>query len=107
MEDISKIIEEFGFPCEYHHFDEGKSPAPPFVVFLYPGSHNFSADGGVYKEVSKLDIELYTDKKDFKAEEKVESVLKKYNIFYQKTESYITSEMLYEVLYETEVLNNG
>ena len=37
------------------------------------------------------------------AESRVEEVLTQHNIYYTKTESYIESEKLYEVLYEMEV----
>ena len=47
---------------------------------------------------------LYTECKDPKAERQVEAVLKEYGFFYEKNETYIESEKMYEVLYETEVL---
>ena len=37
------------------------------------------------------------------AEERVEEVLHQHNIYFTKTEIWIESEKLYEVLYETEV----
>ena len=61
----------------------------------------------VYTGVNQLDIELYTDKKDLEAERKVEAVLKKHGFFYERTETYLESEKMYEVLFETEVLTNG
>ena len=47
-EEVMAVMEEIGLPYAYHHFAEGESPDPPFAVFLYPGSNNFSADGKVY-----------------------------------------------------------
>ena len=41
--------------------------------------------------------------KDPELEEAVEAVLLKHGIFYGKSEAWIESEKLYEVLYETEV----
>ena len=49
------------------------------------------------------DIELYTDVKNPELEKQVESVLRKRKIYYKKSEVWIESEKLYEVLYETEV----
>lgn len=106
-QEVYQMVQEIGFPVAYHHFEEGQSPEPPFAVYLYPGSNNFSADGTVYQGINQLDIELYTDKKDLEAEKKVEAVLKKYGFFYQKNETYLTSEKVFEVLFETEVLING
>ena len=91
----------------YHHFEEGQSPDPPFLVYLYLETHNFSADGVVYKQVNELDIELYTNKKDLNAEKNVEAVLDQHGFFYEKTETYIESEKMFEVLYEMEVMIDG
>ena len=63
----------------------------------------FGADGKVYFKAKQLDLELYTDKKMPELEEQVEAVLDAYELFYEKTETYIESEKLYEVLYEMEV----
>lgn len=105
MDKIKELLEETGFPYAYDHFAEGESPAPPFVCFLFPASDNFSADGRVYFKADETHIELYTDKKDPAAERKLEDVLDRRGIFYDKTEVWIESESLYEVLYifETEV----
>ena len=107
--DLMAMVAEAGLPVAYDHFAEGESPEPPFICFLLPGSDNFSADGGVYLKVSEVHIELYTDLKDPEAEEQVEAVLDAHGIFYNKTEVWIESERLYEVLYsfEMEVHPNG
>lgn len=102
-EEVMEMVGEIGLPFAYDHFVEGESPEPPFVVFLYPNSNNFAADGRVYFKASRLNIELYTDRKDVSLEEKVEAVLDGCGIFYEKSEVWIESEKLYEVLYEMEV----
>lgn len=102
-EDIKMIVEETGLPSAYHHFAEGEAPAPPFIVFLFPGSDNFSADGTVYYKKNILHLELYTDLKDPELEETVEAILDGHRLFYDKSEVWIESEQLYEVLYEMEV----
>lgn len=102
-EEVMEMIGEMGFPFAYDHFAEGESPDPSFVVFLYPNSSNFSADGKVYFKANRLNVELYTDIKDVSMEEKVEAVLDSHGIFYEKSEVWIESEKLYEVLYEMEV----
>ena len=75
--EVFQMVKSIGLPAAYHHFDEGQSPNPPFVVYLYPGTNNFSADGEVYQGINQLDIELYTNKKDLESEKRVEAVLKK------------------------------
>ena len=103
-EEVISMLEEAGLPLAYDHFAEGESPEPPFLIFLYPSSDNFSADGTVYQKIDELHIELYTDKKSPDVEAALEAVLDGHGIFYNKTEVWIESERLYEVLYSTEIL---
>ena len=102
-EQIAEMIEEMGLPFAYHHYAEGESPEPPFLLFLSPGENTFSADNSMYFSFKMLDIELYTDVKNPELEKQVEQVLKRHKIYYTKSEVWIESESLYEVLYETEV----
>lgn len=102
-QEVMALLTEMDIPFAYDHFVEGESPEPPFLVFLYPGSNHFAADGRVYFKVNRLNIELYTDKKDVELEETVEAVLDRHGIFYGKSEVWIESENLYEVLYQMEV----
>ena len=102
MDELLAILEETGIPFSYHHFAEGESPEPPFVCYLLPGSNNFSADGKVYYKINEVHIELYTDWKDLAVEQGVEAVLDEHGVFYNKSEVWIESEKLYEVLYTFE-----
>lgn len=102
-EQVVAMAEETGLPFAYDHFVEGQSTEPPFLVFLYPGANNFAADGITYFKVNRLHLELYTDEKSIELEEKVEAMLTRHGIFYGKSEVWIESENLYEVLYEMEV----
>lgn len=100
---LIEILTEIGIPFAYDHFAEGESPEPPFICYLMPNSNNFCADGMVYLKIDEVHIELYTDCKDLSAEQKTETVLDKYGIFYEKSEVWIESEKLYEVLYKFEM----
>lgn len=100
MEELLAIMKETGIPFAYDHFAEGESPEPPFICYLLPGSDNFAADGKVYYKINEVRIELYTDTKDLSVEQKLEDVLDSHEIFYEKSETWIDSEKLYEVLYQ-------
>lgn len=99
MEELLQILNETQIPFAYHHFAEGESPEPPFICYLLPGSNNFSADGKAYYKINEVHIELYTDLKDLAVEEQLKAVLDEHGIFYNKSETWIESEKLYEVLY--------
>ena len=103
MKRIAELIKSMGLPFAYHHFTEGESPNAPFLIFLSPGENTFSAANYMYFRFKQLDIELYTDIKNPELEEQIEQVLKRHKIYYTKTETWIPSEKMYEVLYEMEV----
>ncbi len=102
MDELISIMEGTGLPFAYDHFAEGESPSPPFLCFLCTKSNNFGADGGVYFKADEVNIELYTDRKDPELEQRIETVLDEHGVFYNKTEVWIESERLYEVLYSFE-----
>lgn len=109
MDEVIGILEAVGLPYAYHHFAEGESPEPPFICYLMPASDNFAADGKVYYKVDGYHIELYTDVKAPETEAALEAVLDEHGIFYNKSEVWIDSEKLYEVLYQFEMegMNNA
>ena len=103
MEKILSILRGLGIPFAYDHFAQGESPDPPFICYLIPASDNFGADGKVYYKIDQFNIELYTDLKDLALERKIEEALDEASIFYNKSETWIESESLYEVLYTFEM----
>ena len=103
-DDIVEILSKANLPLAYDHFAESESPPPPFLVFLFPRSKNFSADGKVYQKIEELNIELYTDLKQPELEARIEAILDQHEIFYDKDEVWIPDEKLYEVLYTTELI---
>ena len=80
---------------------------PPTKINLLVASENLQFSRQ-YKRMY-YHIELYTDFKDLAVEAKLEEALDAASIFYNKSETWIESEKLYEVLYqfELEVNNNG
>lgn len=102
-EQIASMIESIGLPFTYYQFAEKEVPAPPFIVFWYPGNADDFADNVNYGRVVELNIELYSDNKDFTQEAAVERILTAAGLAFEKSETYIDSERMYEVLYETEV----
>ena len=99
-------------PVAYYAFPEddpnNPAPSPPFIVYYYPGSNDLEADNTNYQMIRPLTVELYTDNKDFTVERQVETALKNAGFVYTRDETYIESEKLYLVSYETEVvISNG
>ncbi len=103
MDKLLAVLNGISLPYAYDHFAEMESPDPPFLCYLLPETKHFLADGEVYFKINEVRLELYTDYKDIAIEAKVETCLEDYKIVYQKTETWIESEQLYEVLYQFEM----
>ena len=92
------LLKTIGLPVAYHHFTS--PPTPPYIVYLFSYSSNFGADNKVHGKANNYQVELYTTKKDPTSETLIEDLFDANDIFWDKTETYIESEGLYQVLYE-------
>ena len=111
-QEVASMISEIGLPFAYYQFDNDTAVDPPFICFYYPENDDFIADSINYQKIENLVIELYTDNKDFALEAEVEMTLRAHGLIYDRMESYIDSEKMYMVTYQTSVLieevqNNG
>ena len=104
LTELYQLLKTLKIPIAYHHFEEGHSPTPPYVVYLITDSENFGADNWAYQKQEVVTIELYTSKKDLIAEQKVESLLDSAFFYFDKVESYLTSEKLYQIIYTIRLL---
>ena len=102
--DIKTMLAETDLPATYYSWPEKQAPTLPYLVWYLPSSDNFDADDQVYKHIETLHIELYTETKDFATEKVVEDVLAANGMVWERQESYIDTEHMYEVLYIMEVL---
>ena len=92
------LLKTTGLPVAYHHFTS--PPTPPYIVYLFAYSSNFGADNKVHKEIPNYQVELYTKAKDPTSEALIEGLFDANDIYWEKTETYIEGEDLYQVLYE-------
>lgn len=99
---LKELLEKTDLPVSYYEFDED-TIEPPFLCYYEMDSKNFAADGIVYTEIKRFAAELYTDDKNTEIEKRVEAVLDGAEIFWNKEESRIEEESMYEVIYKMEV----
>ena len=92
------LLKSTGLPVAYHHFTS--PPSPPYIVYLFAYSSNFGADNKVHSQADNYQVELYTTKKDPVSEKLIEDLFDEHDIYWEKSETYIESEGLYQVLYE-------
>lgn len=98
---LLSVLKTTGLPVAYHHFVS--PPTPPYVVYLFTFSKNIGADNKVYSKVNAYQVELYAIKKDLASEKLIEDALDLAESFYEKSETFIDSENLYQVIYEIEI----
>lgn len=105
---LSNIEYEEGkkIPVAYLMFpaDDPTNPPPPFICYYYTGDDDLKADNTNYQKIRPLTVELYTDNKDFAIEDAVETALNAAGLVFSRLESYIESEKMYMVSYETEIV---
>ena len=92
------LLKTTNLPVAYHHFTS--PPSPPYVVYLFAYNTNFGADNKVYSGAKNFQVELYAKAKDLASEKLIEDALNGADVYWEKTETYIESEGLYQVLYE-------
>lgn len=98
QEQIYSLLDTLGLPVAYSHFKETKKP--PYLIYLTEDTSNFGADNKVYYKIDNWVIELYTDKKDINLERRLEALLDDVELYYEKYETYIDTEKMYQVRYE-------
>lgn len=101
---IATMLNSVGIPTAYHHFDEGSGQEPPFICFFYESSADMYADDSNYQKIENLVVELYTDNKNFALEQRLESVLRDAGLTWSRDETYISTERMYEVVYNIVVI---
>lgn len=109
-EDVASMIASVGLPSAYDHFDkddENRPSGPPFICFLYPQNNDPAFDDHNYVQVEQLQIELYTDNKDFDHETAIDDVLNANDLPFDKDCTYLDDEHMYMTTYTTEVCING
>ncbi|WP_449460710.1 hypothetical protein [Streptococcus suis] len=99
FEQFVQLLKEMGLPFAYHHFAEGSHIEPPFLIYYYPNRQDFLADGKNYYKITQVRLELYTDRKDIQLEDNLELMLDEAGYTYDKSEVWIASEKLYEVIF--------
>jgi hypothetical protein len=104
QQELYQALQTTGLPLAYSHFPEGSAPTPPYIVYLHAYSSDIMADNHNYVGRGNWQVELYSKTKDLVSEKKVEDLLKSLRLPYRKTETYLESEKLRQVIYEVQLI---
>ena len=92
------------YPTQFSHFE--KKQAPPYICYIDTGEENFYADDNVFIEGTIVDIELYTARKDLKAEKRIKDFLKANELPYTFYPSIrIESEGLFQCVFNIKLID--
>lgn len=100
LETIYNRLKTLGIPVAYSHFPNAVNP--PFCCYIVTSEKLYGADNINLLRNRLVRIELYTNKKDEQLESRIEKLF--YDTELEKSETYISDEQLYEVMYDFEIL---
>ncbi len=106
QKELYTLLKTINLPVAYYSFKASgitPIPDPPYIVYLLKGSDNSGADNKVYSKADNYFVELYTNKKDLNSEELLENLFDFNDIFYNRTETYIETESLFQVAYSIQI----
>lgn len=104
LKEVNEMIKSIGIDYTYYQFPKDTEHEPPYICFFYTNSNDVYADQSNYQKIRGLSIELYTAQKDFDLEDLVEEVLSSYDLTYYKEESYIDSELMWQISYDMDIV---
>ena len=109
LSEIATMLAETNIDFCYYSYPVNQAPPLPFMVYFFPGDDDFIADNSNYLDIRRLTIELYMELLDidFTIAKSVEDILKAHNLVYTVSNDVITSDQLYRVTFESEVIFNG
>lgn len=105
LTELAKELTALGYPVAYSHFK--KEQSLPFICYLVTEVDTFSADNRVISESTYVDIELYVEKKNPEAEQKIKSMLNNNELPYSYYEIYIKEQEVFKCTFTTKLINSN
>ena len=96
------LIETAGIPITYYSYPENEAPFLPYAVYFFSGTRTETADNTNHIRIDTLVIELYTRQKDFGVEQDLEQILSDNELIFDKQETYLNTEGMFEIIYTME-----
>lgn len=103
LAELKNVLDGTGLPVAYGYFREENAPVPPCITFEMAYTSNFMADRIVYHQIRNVDIFLYTRHKDEATEALVETQLAAASIYWDKTETWMPEQKVYQIIYEVKI----
>lgn len=107
FKEVADMLATAGYPVAYRMWRENEAPELPYICYYYTGMTPETADNTHHAQIYSLNVELYTQNKQFDVEENVDNALLNAGLVFTKEEAFLEDENMYEILYLTEVIING
>jgi len=101
--ELYTALKSLGMPVAYGEFVAPGVP-PPFITYQFYNNDDIMADDKNAIAVDTYRVELYTKVKDPATEKLIQDKFKELNLPYSKTEDYIETEKMRQIVYEIELL---
>lgn len=103
LNEFAQILNSTNLPVRYGFFRDADKPVEAYIEYECSYTENFGAENKVYKVIQHIDIFLFTKIKDPTSEAAVEAVFDQNDIYWNKTETYLSDEKAYQILYEVTI----
>lgn len=103
LDELKNILDNTNLKVAYKQWAVGQVPSLPYILYYVDEEIGFKADNHVYSKNKAVTIELYSNLKNLKEEEKLEKLLDENKIVYDVYESYIDSEKMFLRAYEINI----
>jgi len=99
--ELFTALKTLGIPIAYGSF--ATTQIPPFITYQFTSSDDLFADNINSIPANNFQVELYTKTKDLVKEKLIEDKFKSLELPYQKLETWIDEEKVYQILYEIQL----
>lgn len=103
LEELKAILDKTNLKVGYKKWEVGQVPPLPYILYYVDEEIGFKADNKIYSKSKAVTIELYSNLKNQREEEKLENILDDHKIVYDVYESYLDSEKMYLRAYEINI----
>lgn len=100
--ELSNLLETLGYPVANGEFLEEQSF--PYIIYNEVDVSTFSADNEPLLELLDVDIELYSDIRNYPVEDQLKKLLKDNKLNYTRFSTYIESEEMWQVVFSVRLL---
>lgn len=102
LAELNTALRATGYPVAYSHFKS--EVTPPYIAYIFAYSSDLIADNTNFVEIGNFQVELYTTIKDLTAEGKVQTTLKNLGLVYSKSETFLETEGLFQIMYDIQII---